>query len=54
MKFFLGKSSQNSPILVLTYCGSIQCVFRLYKYVIISHYDLGVMSKSVIGLKQKA
>ncbi len=41
-----GKSSQNSPTLILIFCGSIPCVFCVYVYVIkgCSHYDLRVQS----------
>ena len=51
---FFGKSSQNGPILVLIFRGSIPCVFlcvRLLK--VVSHYDLSVLSMSVRGFQKK-
>ena len=45
----IGKSSQNSTILVLIFWGRIQCVFCLYNYMLLKvvHYDLSVLSMSV-------
>ena len=44
----IGKSSQNSSILILIFCGSIPCVFCMLLKVV-SHYDLIVLSMSVGG-----
>ena len=42
----IGKLSQNSPILVLTFWGCIPCVFCLYTLSkVFSHYDVGVHSQ---------
>ena len=50
------KSSQNSPKLVLIFWGSIPCVFCLYiknmLLKVVSHFDLSVLSISVIGLQK--
>ena len=51
----IGKSSQNSPIPVLIFCSSIPCVsVCIYTLLdIVSHYDLSVLSGSVMGFPQK-
>ena len=46
--FFVEKSSQNSSKPVLIVWSSIPCVFCLY-----IHYDLSVLSMSMMGLKKK-
>ena len=46
----IGKSSQNSPIIVLIFVGSMPCVFCLYVFVllkVVSHDDLSVLSVHV-------
>ena len=48
------KSSTNSPILILIFCGGIPCVFCLYTLLkVVSHYDLKVLSMSVTGFNKK-
>ena len=46
----IGKSSQNSPTLALTSWGSIPSVFSMLLQVV-SHYDLSVLSISVMGYR---
>ena len=53
-----GKSPQDRTILVLIFSGRILGVFCLYIYIymllkVVSHYDLSVMSMSVMGLQTK-
>ena len=48
--FFVGKSSQNSPILALVF----GVVFHVYFVCIevVSHYDLSVLSMSAMGFQK--
>ena len=53
-EFFFGKSSQNSSKPVLIFWSSIPYVFCLYILLkVVSHYDLSVLSMSVIGFPKK-
>ena len=54
-KKIIGKSSENIPLLVLILWGSIQCLFvHLHTLLkVISHYDLSVVSMSVMGFQKK-
>ena len=49
--FSFGKSSQNSSKPILIFWSSIQCVFCLCQ--VVSHYDLSVLSLSVMGFQKK-
>ena len=54
-KQIIGKSSNNSPILALI-GGTIPCVFCLYTNTllkVVNHYDLSVLSMSVMGFQNK-
>ena len=48
----IGKSSKNSPILVLIFWGSIPCVWTLLKVVNVSLYDFSVLSMSVTSFQK--
>ena len=51
-----GKLSQNSPILVVIFWGSILCVFCVCVYAllnVVSHYSLRVLSMSMMGFPKK-
>ena len=51
----LEKSSQNSPILLLIFSGSMPWAFHVYIYIclkVVSHYDLSGLSTSVMGFQQ--
>ena len=50
-KNIIGKSSQNSPILVLIFRSSIPSVF-CYTLLKVVSYDLSVLSMSVMFLKK--
>ena len=51
-KTIIGKSSQNSSILVLIY-WSTMCILFVYTLLkIVSYYDLSVLSMSAMGLKK--
>ena len=52
---FFGKSSQNSPILVLIFLDCIPCAFCLGNTLlkVVSHYDLSVPSMSVMGFPKQ-
>ena len=50
-KKIVGKSSQNSPIPVLIFWTSIPCLHTLLT--VVSHYDLSVLSMSVMGFQNK-
>ena len=51
---FFGKSSQNSPKPVLTFCSSIPCVFCLYTLLkVVGYYYMSVLSMSVMGFQTK-
>ena len=53
-EFFFGISSQNSSKPVLIFWSSIPCVFCLYNIIllkVVTYYDLGVLSMSVMGQK---
>ena len=46
----IGKSSQNSPIQVLIFCGSMPCVFSSHTSLnVVSHYDFSVLFMAVMG-----
>ena len=50
--FVCGKASQHSPKPVRIFWSSIPCVFCLYICTllkVVSHYDLSVLPKSVMG-----
>ena len=48
------KSSQNIHTLVLIIWGSIPCVLCLYTLLkVVCHYDLSVLSMSVMGFQKK-
>ena len=57
-KIVLGKSSQNSPMVVQVYIlifwGSIPFVFCLYNTLlqVVSRYELNVLSRSVKGFRK--
>ena len=52
--FLFGKSSKNRPKPVLIFWSSIPCVFCLHALLkVVGYYDLSVLSRSVMGFKQK-
>ena len=55
LRFFLGKSSQNSPKPVVIFWSSIPlCILSIYTLVkVVGYYDLSVLSMSVMAFQNK-